>query len=146
MKGHGSKFGRKQEEAIAALLTHASVPDAARSIGIGVTTLLRWLQMPEFEAAHRKALRAVFSQAMARLQQNAAAAAQTILKIMVDPNMPASSRLRAADMALEYSLKGIELEDLQVRVSQLEREAGLEKSSERLNYDDEIDRQKNKAA
>ena len=95
---------------------------------------------------HRKALRAVFSQAIARLQQNAAAAAQTILKIMVDPNMPASSRLRAADMALEYSLKGIELEDLLVRVSELEREVGLEKSSERIYDDDEIDRPKNKVA
>jgi len=30
MTGHGSKFGRKREEAIAALLTQRNVEDAAR--------------------------------------------------------------------------------------------------------------------
>ena len=47
MKGHGSKFGRKKEEAIAALLTQQSVEDAARvSVGTGAgQTLLRWLQI-----------------------------------------------------------------------------------------------------
>jgi hypothetical protein len=148
MKGHGSKFGRKMEAAIAALLTHRSVEDAAHAVGIGITTLLRWTQIPEFETAYRKARRAAVSQATARLQQNSGAAAATILKIMVDPNAPASCRLRAADLVLEYARDGIELEDLDVRVVELEREAGLAKSSERLleNHDDERDRQKNKAA
>jgi hypothetical protein len=148
MKGHGSKFERKMEAAIAALLTHRSVEDAARAVGIGINTLLRWMQMQEFEAAYRKARRAAVSQATARLQQNSGAAAAAILKIMVDPNTPASCRLRAADLVLEYSRDGIELEDLDVRVVELEREAGLAKSSESLlgNHDDEHDRQKNKAA
>lgn len=146
MKGHGPKFPRKQEEAIAALLTHGSVADAARAVEIGVTTLLRWMKLPEFEAEYLKARRAAVSHGIARLQQNAGAAAQTILKITVDPSMPASSRLRAADLVLKYSLRGIESEDLIVRVLELEREMGLEKSSERIYDDDEIDRQKNKAA
>jgi transposase-like protein len=92
MKGHGSKFGRKKEEAIAALLTSRSVEDAAHAIGIGINTLLRWMQIPEFEAAYRQARRAAVSQATARLQQNSGAAAATILKIMVDPNTAASHR------------------------------------------------------
>jgi hypothetical protein len=33
MKGHGAKFGRKKEEAIAALLSSKSIEDAARAIG-----------------------------------------------------------------------------------------------------------------
>jgi hypothetical protein len=148
MKGHGSKFGRKKEAAIAALLIHRSVEDAARAAGIGVTTLLRWMQIPEFDAAFRKARRAAVSQATARLQQNAGAAAATILKIMVDLSASASVRLRAADLALAYARDGIEMEDLEVRVAELERAAGLPKSSERLlgNDQDEQDRQKNKAA
>ena len=34
MKGHGSKFGHKNEEAIAALLTQRNIEEAAKSIGI----------------------------------------------------------------------------------------------------------------
>jgi hypothetical protein len=42
MKGHGSKFSRKMEEAIAALLTHRNYEEASRAVGIGTATLLRW--------------------------------------------------------------------------------------------------------
>ena len=41
MVGHGAKFTRKKEEAIAALLTQRNVEEAARSAGIGTQTLLR---------------------------------------------------------------------------------------------------------
>jgi hypothetical protein len=41
--GHGSKFGRKKEEAIAALLTQKNIEEAARAANIGTKTLLRWL-------------------------------------------------------------------------------------------------------
>jgi hypothetical protein len=34
MLGHGVKFGRKKEEAIAALLTHRNTEEAARAIGV----------------------------------------------------------------------------------------------------------------
>ena len=138
MKGHGSKFGRKQEAAIAALMTHRSVEDAARAAGIGVSTLLRWLKIPEFAAAYRKARRAVVSQATARLQQNSGAAVSTILKIMVDLNAAASSRLRAAERVLDYAQSGMETEDLEVRVSDLERAADLSNSSGRLSGTDDV--------
>ena len=46
MTGHGAKFGRKQEEAIAALLSHRSIEDAAQAINVAPRTLLRWLQVP----------------------------------------------------------------------------------------------------
>jgi hypothetical protein len=53
MKGHGAKFGRKKDEAILALLTQRNVEEAARSIGITGTTLLRWMTAPEFQTAYR---------------------------------------------------------------------------------------------
>ena len=86
MTGHGAKFGRKQEEAIAALLSHRSIDDAAQAIHVAPRTLLRWLQLPEFGAAYRKARRAAVSQSAARLQQATGAAVSTLLKIMVDPD------------------------------------------------------------
>ena len=121
MKGHGSKFGRKQEEAVAALLSQRNVDEAARVVGIAPKTLLRWLKEPGFDAAYRTARRAAFSQSIARLQQASSAAVSTLLKVMVDTNAPAASRVRAADCVLDHASKAIEIEDIEVRVSELER-------------------------
>jgi hypothetical protein len=73
MAGHGEKFGRKQEDAIAALLTQRNVEEAARTAGIGARTLLRWLKLPEFQDAYRQARREAFSQSISRLQQGTSA-------------------------------------------------------------------------
>src|SRR5277367_2965856 len=120
MTGHGAKFGRKQEEAIAALLTQRNVEEAARAIGIGAKTLLRWLKVPEFQAAYRKARRDAYSQSIARLQQGTAAAATTLLKTMIDPTTPASVRVRAAEAIFNHAAKAIEIEDIEARVAALE--------------------------
>jgi transposase-like protein len=127
MVGHGAKFGRKKEEAVAALLIHRSIEEAAKSIGIGTQTLLRWLKIPEFDAAYRQARRAAFSQSTARLQQATGAAVSTLLKIMVDQNSPPSVRVRAADSVLDHASKAIEIEDVEVRVAALEQAAELSK-------------------
>src|ERR1022692_1357695 len=119
MTGSGSKFTRKKEEAIAALLTQRNIEDAARAAGIGAQTLLRWLKIPEFQTAYREARRAAFSQSIARLQQATSAAVSTLLKVMVDPNTPASTRVRAADSVLNHSAKAIEIEDIEARVAEL---------------------------
>src|ERR1700674_599494 len=109
MMGHGTKFGRKKEEAIAALLSQRNIEEAARFANIGTKTLLRWLQLPEFDKAYREARRAAFSQSIARLQQASSAAAATLLKIMVDLKVPASTRVRAAHSVLALTAKAIEL-------------------------------------
>ena len=121
MNGHGTKYGRKQEAAIAAMLTQRNMEEAARAAGIGLSTLLRWTKLPEFEAAYREARRAAFGQSIARLQHASSAAVSTLLKVMVDPNAPASSRVRAADSVLDHTLKAIEIEDIEVRVSAIEQ-------------------------
>src|ERR1700687_4627392 len=122
------KFGRKQEEAVAALLSQRNVEDAARVAGIGTRTLLRWLKLPEFQAAYRQARREAFGQSIARLQQASSAAVSTLLKIMVDQNAPASTRLRAADSVLDHAANATDVDDFEGRISDLERAA--EKSKE----------------
>jgi len=123
MTGHGAKFGRKQEEAIAALLTQRNTDEAARVVGVAPKTLLRWLQIPEFSAAYRTARREAFGQSIARLQQASSADATTLLKIMLDVNAPASTRVRAADSVLDHAKQAIELEDVEARVTGLEQAA-----------------------
>ena len=121
MVGHGAKFDRKKEEAIVALLSHPNIEAAARAVGIAPRTLYRWVKEPEFEAACLAARRAAFSQAIARLQQMSGAAVSVLAKIMLDANAPASTRVRAADSVLDHAAKAIEIEDIEVRVSALER-------------------------
>src|SRR5258705_6799848 len=121
MKGHGSKFDRKKEEAIVALLTNRSVEDAARAAGLTPSTLVRWLKLPDFVKEYRAARREVVTQSVARLQQATGAAGTVMLKLMADPNVPAAVRLRAAECVFDRAIKGVELEDIEVRVSELER-------------------------
>ena len=63
------------------------------------------------------------SQSVARLQQATGAAGITILKLMTDPNVPASVKLRAAEAVFGLALKGIEIEDIEARVATLEEAA-----------------------
>ncbi|HEY1218664.1 MAG TPA: hypothetical protein VGF03_06975 [Bryobacteraceae bacterium] len=124
MKGHGTKFARKMEAAIAALLSHRTLEEAARAVGVSPNALLRWQQDPEFDAAFRKARRAAYGQTTARLHQASSAAVSAVLKIMVDGSAPASTRLRAADIVLAHTAKAIEIEDIEARVAELERSLG----------------------
>jgi hypothetical protein len=125
MAGHGSKFGRKKEAAIAALLSQRNHEEAARAAGVSKRTLNRWLKMPEFQSAYLEARRAAMFQANARLQQVSSAAVSTLAKIMLDPIAPASARVRAADCILARGNQGLENEDLDMRLAALERSAKL---------------------
>jgi transposase-like protein len=119
------------EEAVAALLTQRNVEEAARSVGISAATLVRWLRVPEFQTAYREARRFAFGQSIARLQQGTSAAATTLLKLLIEPNTPASVRVRAADSIFNHAAKAIEIEEIEERLSNLERDAERSKSSGR---------------
>jgi transposase-like protein len=123
MLGHGAKFDHKKEQAIAALLSHRNVEAAARAVGISSNTLLRWTKEPEFDAAYREARRTASCQSIARLQDASGAAVTTVLKIMLDSKVSAGTRLRAAEIVLAQTVKAIEIEDIDVRVAELERAA-----------------------
>jgi hypothetical protein len=123
------------EQAIAALLSHRSVEEAARAVGIGTNTLLRWMKKPEFKAACREARRMVLSHTIGRMQDAAGAAATTVLKIMLDSNAPAATRLRASEIVLDQAAKAGEIEDIEDRVAKLELAAGLARRSRKRSAD-----------
>ena len=130
MTGHGAKFGRKKEEAIVALLAQRNIEEAARATGVGTTTLMRWLKLPEFQKSYREARRMAFGQAVARLQQASGAAVTTLLKTAVDPQAPAAVKARAAYYILTLGTRAMETEDLDARVTDLEQAAELSKGVE----------------
>jgi hypothetical protein len=130
MSGDVTNLKPKQEEAILALLSNRNVEETARAVKITPRTLYRWLNEPEFDRAYRKARRKAFGQATARLQQASSAAVTVMMKTMVDTNAGASVRLRAADMVYSHAAKAIEIEDFDLRLSELERVRELSQSSQ----------------
>jgi hypothetical protein len=127
-KGHGSKFGRKKEAAIAALLSEKNHAEAARVAGIDLKTLKRWMRMPEFIEEWRRARLEGMEQAYARAQQNSGACISVLLKLMVDSATPASGRIRAALGIFGIAQEGLNME-IETRVAALERAAEMTKSS-----------------
>jgi hypothetical protein len=124
-----SKRFRQREQLILALLQQPSLDKAAAVVGISSVTAWRISKTPEFQEEYRKARRESFSQSLARLQQASSAAVSTLLKVMVDPRAPAASRVRAAGNVLSHASKAIELEDLNLRVAELERAVETQQSN-----------------
>jgi hypothetical protein len=84
---------------------------------------LRWQKLPEFERAYREARMSAFRQSTARLQQASSPAVTTLLKIMVDPAAPLAVKARCAYYILDQTKKAIETEEIEARVTELERAA-----------------------
>ena len=124
----GEKLGVKKEAAIIALLTARNIEEAARTADVPPRTLYRWLKEPDFDAAYRKAKRAAFGQATARLHHMASAAVSTLGKIMLDPATPPATRVRAADSILDHTSKAMEIEEIEARVAALELASEATKS------------------
>jgi hypothetical protein len=127
-KPRGRGRESRMDRAILALLEHTTIEKAAAASGISSVTLWRWSQQEEFQARLRLARRQAYSQSVARLQQASSAAVTALLRVMTDQAAPAASRVRAADSVLNHAAGALELEDLDVRLAKLERDA--EKSRE----------------
>ena len=116
-----SNFTRKKEKAIAALLTTDTVEQAASVAGIAESTLYRWLREPVFLEQYRKARKAAVDQAISTLQERANKAARALVDIAEDQEMPPSTRVAAAREILQTSIKGVERDDFERRLEELER-------------------------
>ena len=121
MAGHGEKLDRKKEQAIAALLVQPTIGKAAKQVGIGERTLLRWMKRDEFQATYRFARREVVSQATAHLQQATVEAVATLRSVMKDKSAPASAKVAAVRIVLDLAFKAIETEDVEQRLKTLEQ-------------------------
>lgn len=118
--GHGEKLSRKKEQAVMALITEPTIKAAADKVGITTPTLCKWLKLSEFKAAYREARREAVSVAIAKLQQATTEAVEALRAVMNDPNKPASARVGAARSILELAIKAVEIEDLEIRIEELE--------------------------
>jgi hypothetical protein len=110
----------KQSKVIALLVSGATIEAAAHKSAVNPATVHAWLKKPHFADGYRNARRSVVTQATASLQAACSDAVSTLLAVASDASAPASSRVSAARVILEMSLKSFELEDLAARIEKLE--------------------------
>ena len=118
--GHGAKLPRRQEQAIAALMSCPTVGAAAASVGVAERTLRSWLKLPGFQKAYIDARQAALQQAMASIHRASSSAVGTLEAVMEDANAPASARVSAAKTVLEMGLRSLDYESLEARIRTLE--------------------------
>ena len=106
MSGHGGKRDRKQEQGISALLSEATVEQAATKAGVGYATLRRWLKEPGFRAAYRQARRELVEGAVGRIQAATGQAVDTLLAVAKDGRKD-GDRVRAAVALLDHAFRGL---------------------------------------
>jgi len=120
MQGHGEKFARKREQAVAVLLSEPTIVKAAKRIGVDEATLYRWLREEDFKEQYRQAKQQVVEHAITQLQNACTEAVATLRQVMADREAPASARVAAARTVLEQAIKAVELEDIEKRIEALE--------------------------
>lgn len=118
--GGKSKINRKQEAAVAALLTAPTLAEAAKAAGISLITLQRWLKQEAFKEAYQRAKREVMERAIGRVQQVAEKAVGVLEELMTTGEKE-NVRCQAAKTLLETALRVTEIADLARRVEELEK-------------------------
>ena len=110
----------KKEKAIAALIRSPTVESAAQEAHIGYSTLRRWLREDqEFQQAYRTALSELVKDADAQARRGMSRALSTLTDIMENGESDAA-KVSASRTVLEYSLKLIEVADVQERLEAVE--------------------------
>jgi hypothetical protein len=117
-----------QHKAIVVLISESSVSAAARSSGLGRSTLYRFLKDPTFNEALREAQRRQMNAAVGSLQAGTGEALAALRDVMDDPKAPAAARVSAASKWIGYALRTFY--DLS-EVDQL-----LERLRNEVDYDD----------
>lgn len=113
----GSKNERREDQAIAALLTEPTIAAAALKACVSEATLYRWLRDASFQERYRAAKRLVLEQAVAQLQQAAGDAVGALARNLTC-GVPASE-IAAARAILDHAFRGLELFDLADEVRRL---------------------------
>lgn len=116
-KGHGEKLTRKMEQAIACLLSEATVEDAAKKAGVSYRSLKGWLILPVFKSAYRAARTQLLERVVSRLLESTSEAVDTLKRNLTcgKPN----AEIRAAAEIIKQGLHGAEVLDLETELQEL---------------------------
>lgn len=118
--GHGAKSEAVREKAVLALLSEATIAEAAKQCGVGERTLRRWLvEDPGFKAQHDAACTAMFQVGMSRVQSLMTRAIDTLEELLSAKKYPAV-RLGAARTVVELATQRHEGNIIMCKLLELE--------------------------
>jgi hypothetical protein len=117
--GHREKKPQKLDQFITAMLAHETVEAAAEAAGISPATAYRWLQDSDVIRRLAEARRHGMQRAMARIQEAATQAVDTLCEVQSKDHSE-SARAMAARVILEMALHTVELGNIQQRLDALE--------------------------
>ncbi len=111
----------RKEKALQALLVSRTRAEAAKTAGIGESTLRGYLKDSEFLERYREAFGNLVQDATRQAQQALTLAISTLTEIMGNTDEQATARIQAARSTLEYALKLTEQTDILEQLRELER-------------------------
>ena len=123
-----------QSIALKAFLEGNDWKTTAQITGCSVSSITRWMRLPEFRSAINDATNLGFVEAGNRLTGSAYRATGTLDRLMMDESTKPEVKLKSAVEILNYALKLSENMDLQNRIRLLELASTVEIEGE----DDEI--------
>src|SRR3954453_12164873 len=109
---------------VVALAAGATKPEAAKRSGVAVRTVYRRLEDAEFRSAVRRERDALVQNALGRLTDASADAADVLRSIAVDGDAPAGARVAAARATLELGTRLRESVELSERIDAIEASLG----------------------
>lgn len=112
----------KEAQAIAALVSHSTVRQAAVASGIPERTLWRLLERPDFSERLEQEKEKLISTASDSLKGKLNAATTALADVMESEATPPQAKIAAAKTILEYALRYVETADILHRLDQLERQ------------------------
>ncbi len=118
--GHGAKTAAVREQAILALLSEPTIVAAAARVGMGESTLRRWLtEDAAFQAEYEAARHATFQAALSRIPALTVRAVETLADLLGDTEHPAV-RLGAARTVVEVGVHQYDAETILKKLDALE--------------------------
>jgi len=115
-------FDEERQRILDALTTHTTRAAAAKALGYSRATLYRRIAELELQEAERSLRVEALAEASATVQRLAERMIVTLATIAANEKMPASARVAAASKVIDTAYRSHELEDLEGRLAELEKE------------------------
>jgi molybdenum-dependent DNA-binding transcriptional regulator ModE len=121
----GANFDTKQLRLLSALLTERTVEAAARKAGVSKSGAYRQLREPAFADELKRREFEVLDGTQRGLLSLSGTALDVYGEVLIDGEVSAATRVRAADSVITHTLKLRELIDLESRIAALEDRLSL---------------------
>ena len=125
MSGKGGKHitEHRKQQAMELLLEGRRICEVALNIGVDERNVYRWLSDPVFKRELGEKRRVILDAVVARIRSATADAVDAIIALLKDDS--SNIRLKAANDILLHSAKYVELQDVQERLDEIEKQIAI---------------------